>query len=100
MREAVAVAGSRTGLAKSFRGFFNMTLPYDLAAHCVSHVLGKTPQLDPGSRKGTGRLGIPTRWSSAASPLPDPNLTKWESAPRVRGSQLLDRRGLKVEDLM
>jgi acetyl-CoA acyltransferase len=47
MREAVVVASSRTGLAKSFRGSFNMTRPEDLAAHCIKDVLNKTPQLDP-----------------------------------------------------
>src|ERR1700730_14165869 len=47
MREAVIVASSRTGLAKSFRGSFNMTRPEELAAHCIKDVLRKTPQLDP-----------------------------------------------------
>jgi acetyl-CoA acyltransferase len=47
MREAVVVASSRTGLAKSFRGSFNMTRPEDLAAHCIKDVLRKVPQLDP-----------------------------------------------------
>ncbi len=47
MREAVVVASSRTALAKSFRGSFNITRPDDLAAHCVKDVLRKTPQLDP-----------------------------------------------------
>ena len=47
MREAVVVASSRTGLAKSFRGSFNMTRPEDLAAHCIKDVLRKAPQLDP-----------------------------------------------------
>jgi acetyl-CoA acyltransferase len=47
MREAVIVASSRTGLAKSFRGSFNMTRPDELAAHCIRDVLRKTPQLDP-----------------------------------------------------
>jgi acetyl-CoA acetyltransferase family protein len=47
MREAVIVASSRTPLAKSFRGSFNLTRPDDLAAHCISDVLRKTPQLDP-----------------------------------------------------
>jgi acetyl-CoA acetyltransferase family protein len=47
MREAVVVASSRTGLAKSFRGSFNMTRPDDLAAHCISHTLRTVPQLDP-----------------------------------------------------
>ena len=47
MREAVVVASSRTALAKSYRGSFNMTRPEDLAAHCMRDVLRKTPQLDP-----------------------------------------------------
>jgi acetyl-CoA acetyltransferase family protein len=47
MREAVVVASSRTALAKSFRGSFNMTRPEDLAAHCMKDVLRKTPALDP-----------------------------------------------------
>jgi len=46
MREAVVVASSRTGLAKSFRGSFNITRPEDLAAHCIKNVLRKAPQLD------------------------------------------------------
>jgi len=41
------VASSRTGLAKSFRGSFNMTRPEDLAAHCIRDVLKKTPMLNP-----------------------------------------------------
>ena len=48
MREAVIVASSRTPLAKSFRGSFNLTRPDDLAAHCITDVLRKVPQLDPG----------------------------------------------------
>ena len=47
MREAVVVAHSRTPLAKSFRGSFNLTRPDDLAAHCMTDVLKKVPQLDP-----------------------------------------------------
>ena len=47
MREAVVVASSRTPLAKSFRGSFNLTRPDDLLAHCLTHVLEKAPQLDP-----------------------------------------------------
>jgi acetyl-CoA acetyltransferase family protein len=46
MREAVIVASSRTPLAKSYRGSFNMTRPDDLAAHVIRHVLAKAPQLD------------------------------------------------------
>jgi acetyl-CoA acyltransferase len=47
MREAVVVASSRTPLAKSHRGSFNLTRPDDLAAHCIRDALGKVPQLDP-----------------------------------------------------
>jgi acetyl-CoA acyltransferase len=47
MREAVVVASSRTALAKSFRGSFNLTRPDDLAAHCIKAVIAKVPQLDP-----------------------------------------------------
>jgi len=47
MREAVVVASSRTGLAKSYRGSFNMTRPEDLAAHCLRDVLRRVPLLDP-----------------------------------------------------
>lgn len=47
MREAVIVASSRTPLAKSFRGSFNLTRPDDLAAHCIADVLRKTPQVEP-----------------------------------------------------
>jgi acetyl-CoA acyltransferase len=47
MREAVVVASSRTALAKSFRGSFNLTRPDDLAAHAIRDVLRKTPQVDP-----------------------------------------------------
>jgi acetyl-CoA acyltransferase len=47
MREAVVVASSRTGLAKSYRGSFNMTRPEDLAAHCLRDVLRKVPLLEP-----------------------------------------------------
>jgi acetyl-CoA acyltransferase len=46
MREAVIVASSRTPMAKSFRGSFNLTRPDDLAAMCVKDLLKKVPQLD------------------------------------------------------
>ena len=45
-REAVIVASQRTGLAKSFRGSFNLTRPDDMAAHCIKAVLQKVSQLD------------------------------------------------------
>lgn len=44
--EAVVITSSRTALAKSLRGSFNMTRPDELAAHCIKDVLRKTPQLD------------------------------------------------------
>jgi acetyl-CoA acyltransferase len=37
----------RTGLAKSFRGSFNMTRPDDLAAHCIRQAVASVPQLEP-----------------------------------------------------
>jgi len=46
MREAVIVASSRTPLAKSFRGSFNLTRPDDLAGHAIRHALAKVPDLD------------------------------------------------------
>jgi acetyl-CoA acyltransferase len=46
VREAVIVASSRTALAKSFRGSFNLTRPDALAAHCIQDLLRKTPELD------------------------------------------------------
>src|ERR1700682_6414502 len=47
MREAVVVASSRTPLAKSFRGSFNLTRPDDLAAHVIRHVVAKVQALKP-----------------------------------------------------
>ncbi|WP_342244953.1 thiolase family protein [Pseudomonas sp. OTU5201] len=41
MREVVIVDSVRTGLAKSFRGKFNMTRPDDMAAHCVNALLAR-----------------------------------------------------------
>lgn len=46
MREVVIVDSVRTGLAKSFRGQFNLTRPDDMAAHCVNALLERTG-LDP-----------------------------------------------------
>jgi acetyl-CoA acetyltransferase len=57
MREAVVVASSRTPLAKSFRGSFNLTRPDDLAAHCITDVLRKVPQLDPAEHVRRRRPG-------------------------------------------
>jgi acetyl-CoA acetyltransferase family protein len=46
-REAVIVASSRTPLAKSGRGSFNITRPDDLAGHAIRHVVGRVPGLKP-----------------------------------------------------
>jgi acetyl-CoA acyltransferase len=48
MREVVIVDSVRTGLAKSFRGKFNMTRPDDMAAHCVDALLARHG-IDPAS---------------------------------------------------
>ncbi|PPK38346.1 acetyl-CoA acetyltransferase [Pseudomonas laurylsulfatiphila] len=48
MREVVIVDSVRTGLAKSFRGKFNMTRPDNMAAHCVDALLARTG-IDPAS---------------------------------------------------
>jgi len=47
MREAVIVASSRTPLAKSGRGSFNITRPDDLAGHAIRHAVAKVSGLDP-----------------------------------------------------
>jgi acetyl-CoA acetyltransferase family protein len=47
MREAVIVASSRTPLAKSHRGSYNLTRPDDLAGHAIRHAIAKVPGLDP-----------------------------------------------------
>ena len=46
-REAVIVASSRTPLAKSGRGSFNITRPDDLAAHAIRSAVAKVSGLDP-----------------------------------------------------
>ena len=47
MREVVIVDSVRTGLAKSFRGSFNMTRPDEMVAHCIDSLLERNPALDP-----------------------------------------------------
>ena len=66
MREAVVVSSSRTGLAKSYRGSFNMTRPEDLAAHCLNHVLRRTPLLDPNEVEDV-ILGCAQPWGAQGS---------------------------------
>ena len=47
MRDVVVVDRVRTGLAKSFRGTFNLTRPDDMVAHCIDSLLERNPNLDP-----------------------------------------------------
>jgi len=47
MRNAVIVDSVRTGLAKSFRGGFNMTRPDDMLAHIIDAMLERNPNLPP-----------------------------------------------------
>ncbi len=45
MRDVVVVDSVRTGLAKSFRGSFNLTRSDDMLAHCIDALLDRSPQL-------------------------------------------------------
>ncbi len=47
MRDVVVVDSVRTGLAKSFRGTFNLTRPDDMVAHCIDSLLERNPKMDP-----------------------------------------------------
>ena len=47
MREAVIVSTARTGLAKSYRGGFNMTHGAALAGHAIKHAMERG-RVDPG----------------------------------------------------
>src|SRR5947199_4875465 len=47
MREAVVVASVGSGLAKSFRGWFNLARPDDIAVRCVRELLRRVPEVDP-----------------------------------------------------
>ncbi|MEX0941575.1 MAG: thiolase family protein [Pseudomonadales bacterium] len=65
MRDVVVVDSVRTGLAKSFRGTFNLTRPDDMVAHCINALLDRNPNLDPaevedvivGAASQTGEQG-------------------------------------------
>jgi len=48
MRDVVIVDCIRTGLAKSFRGSFNMTRSDDMLVHLADQLLKRNPKLDPG----------------------------------------------------
>lgn len=47
MRDVVVVDSVRTGLAKSFRGTFNLTRADDMVAHCIDALLERNSALDP-----------------------------------------------------
>jgi acetyl-CoA acyltransferase len=47
MRDVVVVDSVRTGLAKSFRGTFNLTRPDDMVAHCIDALLERNGAMDP-----------------------------------------------------
>ncbi len=47
MKNAVIVDSVRTGLAKSFRGGFNMTRPDEMLAHIINALLERNPNLPP-----------------------------------------------------
>jgi len=65
MRDVVVVDSVRTGLAKSFRGTFNLTRPDDMVAHCIDALLERNPKMDPaevedvivGAASQTGEQG-------------------------------------------
>ncbi len=47
MRDVVVVDSVRTGLAKSFRGSFNLTRSDDMLAHCIDALLDRNPKVAP-----------------------------------------------------
>ncbi len=47
MRDVVIVDNVRTGLAKSFRGSFNLTRSDDMTAHVIDALLDRNPKVDP-----------------------------------------------------
>ena len=47
MRDVVVVDNVRTGLAKSFRGSFNLTRSDDMLAHCIDALLDRNPDVSP-----------------------------------------------------
>ncbi len=47
MRNVVVVDSVRTGLAKSFRGTFNLARPDDMVAHCIDALLDRNSGIDP-----------------------------------------------------
>jgi len=47
MRDVVIVDSVRTGLAKAFRGSFNLTRSDDMLAHCIDALLDRNQQVGP-----------------------------------------------------
>ena len=47
MRDVVVVDSVRTGLAKSFRGSFNLTRSDDMLAHLIDSLLDRNPKISP-----------------------------------------------------
>ena len=47
MRDVVIVDSVRTGLAKAFRGSFNLTRSDDMLAHCIDSLLDRNGQVSP-----------------------------------------------------
>ena len=47
MRDVVVVDSVRTGLAKSFRGSFNLTRSDDMLAHCIDSLLDRNSNVSP-----------------------------------------------------
>jgi acetyl-CoA acyltransferase len=47
MKDVVIVDSVRTGLAKSFRGSFNLTRSDDMLAHCIDSLLDRNSSIDP-----------------------------------------------------
>ena len=47
MRDVVIVDSVRTGLAKAFRGSFNLTRSDDMLAHCIDGLLDRNGQVAP-----------------------------------------------------
>jgi len=47
MKDVVIVDSVRTGLAKSFRGSFNLTRSDDMLAHCIDSLLARNSKMSP-----------------------------------------------------
>jgi Acetyl-CoA acetyltransferase len=79
MSRVVIVDNIRTGLAKSFRGTFNLTRADDMVAHCIDALLARNAALDPalvddvivGAARQTGEQSANiARYAVALSQLP------------------------------